>query len=253
VDTLRPLIPKHVTLCNARGVHDGVTAELAVTATLAMQKYLPFYFGLQQRGDWASKSEAEKIYLLSEGARPDPDCPVLIEDVAGKCVLIVGYGSIGQAIEARLQPFGCSFQRVARTGREGVAPVSDLDALLPNADIVILVTPLTSETRHLMNRARLGLMKRGALLVNIGRGAVVETDALAAALQKGLIRAALDVTDPEPLPSEHDLWHAPNLLITPHIATDTPSFLTRAFGFAALQARRFAEGEPLQNVITGEY
>jgi phosphoglycerate dehydrogenase-like enzyme len=253
VDALRPLIPQHVTLCNARGVHDAPTAEWAVMATLAMQKYLPFYVGLQQRADWVGKSRAEEIYLLSEDARRDPACPVLIEEVADKTVLIVGYGAIGQAIEARLQPFGCSFLRVARTPRDGVAPVSELDALLPLADIVILITPLTSETRHMMNTARLARMKRGALLVNASRGAVVETEALIAALHQGLIRAALDVTDPEPLPSDHPLWRAPNLLITPHIATDTPRFMERAFDFAASQAQRFARGEPLLNIITGEY
>jgi phosphoglycerate dehydrogenase-like enzyme len=112
---------------------------------------------------------------------------------------------------------------------------------------------LTSETRHLMNAARLALMKRGALLVNASRGAVVETAALISALNAGMIRAALDVTDPEPLPPDHPLWRAPNLLITPHIATDTPRFMGRAFDFAARQAQRFARGELLQNVITGEY
>jgi len=253
VDALRPMIPGHVTLCSARGVHDAPTAEWAVTATLAMQKYLPFYVDLQHRADWSAKAEAEEIYLLSQGARRDPDCPVLIEEVADKTVLIVGYGAIGHAIEARLRPFGCNFLRVARTARDDVAPVAELDALLPRADIVILITPLTSETRHLMNAARLARMKRGALLVNASRGAVVETAALISALHAGMIRAALDVTDPEPLPPDHPLWRAPNLLITPHIATDTPRFMGRAFEFAARQAQRFARGEPLQNIITGEY
>jgi phosphoglycerate dehydrogenase-like enzyme len=253
VDSLRPLVPKEVTLCSARGVHDAPTAEWAVTAALAMQKYLPFYFGLQQRADWAGKDKAEEIYLLSEGARRDPDCPVLVEEVADKTVLIVGYGSIGAAVEARLTPFGCKFLRVARSAREGVASVSSLDELLPKADIVILTTPLTGETRGLINAARIARMKRGALLVNAGRGAVVETDALVRALNEGRIRAALDVTDPEPLPPDHPLWRTPNLLITPHLATDTPRFTGRAFAFAAEQAQRFARGEPLHNIIRGEY
>ena len=253
VDSLRPLIPQDVTLCSARGVHDAPTAEWAVTATLAMQKYLPFYFDLQRRADWAGKEKAEDIYLLSEGARRDPDCPVLVEEVADKTVLIVGYGSIGAAVEARLAPFGCKFLRVARSAREGVAPISGLDGLLPKADIVILTTPLTSETRGLINARRIARMKRGALLVNAGRGAVVETRALVQALNEGRIRAALDVTDPEPLPPDHPLWRAPNLMITPHLATDTPRFTGRAFAFAAEQAHRFARGEPLLNVVRGEY
>ena len=253
VDSLRPLVPKDVTLCSARGVHDAPTAEWVVTAVLAMQKYLPFYAEFQRRADWTFKDKAEDIYLLSEGARRDPDCPVLVEEVEGKTVLIAGYGSIGAAVEARLLPFGCKILRVARSARDGVAAVSSLDALLPQADIVILTMALTRETRGLIDAARIAGMKRGALLVNAARGAVVKTDALVEALNKGRIRAALDVTDPEPLPPEHKLWQAPNLLITPHIATDTPRFTARAFAFAAEQAQRFARGETLLNVIRGEY
>ena len=123
VDALRPLIPADVVLCNARGVHDAPTAEWAVTAVLAMQKYLYFYADLQRRADWAGKDKAEDIYLLSEGAVRDPDCPVLVEEVSDKIVLIVGYGSIGKAVEVRLTPFGCNFLRVARSARRRVAGV----------------------------------------------------------------------------------------------------------------------------------
>ena len=253
VDSLRPLVPSNIPLCSARGVHDGPTAEWAVTAVLAMQKYLYFYADLQRRADWAGKDKAEDIYLLSEGARREPQCPILVEEVADKTVLIVGYGSIGAAVEARLAAFGCKVLRIARSARDGVAPVSALDDLLPQADIVILTAPLTSETRHLMNAGRLARMKRGALLVNAGRGGLVDTEVLVQALHEGRIRAALDVTDPEPLPPDHPLWKAPNLMITPHLATDTPRFMGRAFAFAAGQAQRFARGEQLRNIITGEY
>jgi len=253
VDHLRPLIPQNVTLCSARGVHDAPTAEWAVTAALATQKYLPFYAELQRRGDWSGKDKAEDIYLQSEGAVRVPECPVLVEEIGDKTVLIVGYGSIGQAVEARLAPFGCNFLRVARSARPGISPVTALDDLLPQADVVILTMPLTPETHGLMNEARLARMKRGAALVNAARGAVVDTAALIAALEAGRIRAALDVTDPEPLPAGHPLWHAPNLLITPHVATDTPRFMSRAFAFAAGQAQRFARGEPLLNIIHGDY
>ena len=253
VDSLRPLIPPGIPVCSARGVHDGPTAEWAVTAVLAMQKYLYFYTDLQRRADWAGKDKAEDIYLLSESARREPQCPILVEEVADKTVLIVGYGSIGAAVEARLAAFGCEFLRIARSARDSVAPISALDDLLPRADILILTTPLTSETRHLINASRIARMKRGALLVNAGRGAVVDTQALLQALNAGRIRAALDVTDPEPLPPDHPLWKAPNLMITPHLATDTPRFMGRAFAFAAEQAQRFARGEKLRNIITGEY
>jgi len=211
VDALRPLIPADVTLCNARGVHDAPTAEWAVTAVLAMQKYLPFYGELQRRADWSGKDRAEDIYLLSQGAVRDPDCPVLVEEICGKTVLIVGYGSIGQAVEARLAPFGCSFLRVARSPRPGVSPVTALDDLLPQADIVILTMPLTPETRGLMNQARLAKMKRGALLVNAARGAVIGTDALTAALAQGRIRAALD--DHPAYRHRHAAFHDPGLCL----------------------------------------
>ena len=253
IDALRPLIPANVTLCSARGIHDAPTAEWAVTAALALQKNLPFYAELQAKADWAGKDKAEDIYLLSEGAVRVPECPVLVEEIGDKTVLIVGYGSIGQAVEARLAPFGCRFLRVARSARAGISPIESLDELLPQADIVILTMPLTGETRGLISQARIARMKRGAALVNAARGAVVDTAALTAALQAGHIRAALDVTDPEPLPPGHPLWRAPNLLITPHIATDTPRFMGRAFTFAASQAQRFARGEPLLNIIHGDY
>ena len=253
VDALRPLVPADVILCSARGVHDAPTAEWAVTAVLAMQKNLPFYADLQRRADWAGKDKAEDIYLLSKGARRDPDCPVLVEELCEKTVLIVGYGSIGAAVEARLRPFGCHILRVARSARPDVSPIGSLDGVLPQADIVILTTPLTSETRGMMNAGRIGNMKRGALLVNAARGAVVDTGALVAALMEGRIRAALDVSDPEPLPPDHPLWRAPNLLITPHVATDTPRFSARAFAFAAEQAQRFAQGQKLLNIVQGEY
>jgi phosphoglycerate dehydrogenase-like enzyme len=253
VDSLLPLLPSGITLCDARGVHDAPTAEWAVTAVLAMQKNLPFYIELQQKAVWSAKDEAEKIYLLGANTSPNKNVPVLLDEVANKTILIVGYGSIGKAIEARLAPFGPTFLRVARSAREGVEPVSKLDDLLPQADIVVLITPLTSETTHLMNASRIAKLKPGALLVNAGRGPVVDTDALVNALNERRIRAALDVTDPEPLPADHPLWKAPNLLITPHIATDSPMFLQRALRFAAEQANRYVRGETLLNIVTGEY
>jgi phosphoglycerate dehydrogenase-like enzyme len=253
VDSLLEFIPRGVTLCDAQGVHTIPTAEWALTAILAMQKYIPFYVELQRQRDWAGRKRAEEVYLLSEGAVKGINMPVLTDEVADTTVLIVGYGAIGKAIEERLVPFGARFLRVARTAREGVYPVSELDELLGQADIVVVITALTSETRHLLNAKRLGKMKRGALLVNAARGGVVDSDALLQALNEKRLRAALDVTDPEPLPSEHPLWKAPNLLITPHVASDSAKFLRRAFKLASEQAERYARGEALLNVVTGEY
>jgi phosphoglycerate dehydrogenase-like enzyme len=253
VDALLTVLPNDVTLCDARGVHEIPTAEWAVTAILAMQKYLPFYFGLQQHRNWDRKNAAEQIYLMKAGTTPSVNLPVLIDEVADATILIVGYGSIGQAIEARLAPFGPTFLRVARSARPGVEAVERLDDLIELADIVVLIMPLTSETRHLFDTKRLSKMKSGALLVNAGRGGTVDTDALVEALQQRRIRAAIDVVDPEPLPPEHPLWGAPNLMLTPHIASDSSRTLQRAFQLAREQVQRFAHHEPLHNVVAGEY
>jgi phosphoglycerate dehydrogenase-like enzyme len=167
-------------------------------------------------------------------------------------VLIIGYGSIGAAIEARLAPFDVKIVRLARSARQNpqVFSVSDLRRLLPEADVVVAIVPLTAETRGLIGAAELSLMKPGALLVNAARGPVVAAEALLEALQQHRIRAVLDVTDPEPLPAENPLWTAPNCMITPHVGGSTPEFIHRAFRFGAEQVRRFIDGEELKNVVT---
>jgi phosphoglycerate dehydrogenase-like enzyme len=253
VDSFLQWLPKDVTLCDARGVHDIPIAEWVVGVMLAMQKYLPFYLELQQRADWNGREKAERIFLLSHPSDTSYSPAVLIDEVAETTVLIVGYGSIGKAIEDRLIPFGINILRVARTARAGVHPVSKLDELIGQADIVVLILPLTSETRNLIRAKQLAKMKPGALLINGGRGAVIDTNALLKALQERRIRAALDVTEPEPLPTGHSLWTAPNLLITPHVAGDSAKFMRRALKLASEQVERFARQEPLHNIVTGEY
>lgn len=257
VDALRRLLPPGVTLCDARGVHTISTAEWVVTAILASLKYLPFYDELRRAHSWARRREAEDRYRALHGSKKQFYPTVLIEELHGKRVLIVGYGSIGEAIEARLRPFGVEFARVARTARPQAQPpvhgIGELDALLPSADVVVLIVPATSETKGLMGPRELALMQRGALLVNAARGPVVDTDALLAELRSGRLRAALDVTDPEPLPEDHPLWDAPNLLLTPHVAGSTPQFMVRAMQLAAEQVGRCLRGEALENLVTGEY
>jgi phosphoglycerate dehydrogenase-like enzyme len=253
VDALRRLVPPGVVLCDARGVHTIPTAEWAVTAILASYKYLPFYDDLRRSASWSRRWDAEDRYraLYATDKRCHP--PVLLEELPGKRILIVGYGDIGAAIEARLAPFGVEIVRVARSARPGVAPIAQLPVLLPQADAVVLVVPMTTETAGLIGAREIALMKQGALLVNVARGPVVDTAALLAALQRGRIRAALDVTDPEPLPDGHPLWSAPNLLLTPHVAGSTPMFMERAMQLAAEQVGRYLRGEPLANVVKGEY
>lgn len=233
VDAVWPFLPEGVALHNAAGVHDASTAELAVALTLA-----------SLRG-------------LGEAARAMPEGrwePRTWEALADKRVLIVGYGRIGQAIERRLDGFECEVVRVARTprtlddGRE-VHGQDALPALLPDVDVVILIVPGVPENVGLVDAGFLARMKHGALLVNVARGPVVVTDALLAALHEGRVRAAVDVTDPEPLPPDHPLWQAPGLLVSPHVGGNSSAFLPRARRLVTDQLRRWRDGEPLDNLV----
>ncbi|MFE6165149.1 2-hydroxyacid dehydrogenase [Streptomyces sp. NPDC056486] len=229
---LKSLAPG-VQLCNAKGVHEASTAELTLTLTLASLRGIPRFVEGQRQEEWRS------------GFYPA---------LADKSVLIVGYGSVGSAIEDRLAPFECArVARVARsaraTERGPVHPLAELPALLPDADVVILSTPLTDTSRGLVNAEFLARMKDGALLVNVARGPVVDTKALLAELESGRITAALDVTDPEPLPAGHPLWQAPGVLISPHVGGSSSAFLPRGKRLLAAQLTRYAAGEPLGNVV----
>jgi phosphoglycerate dehydrogenase-like enzyme len=232
VDNFLPYMRDGVTLCNARGVHDASTAELAVALTVASLRGFPEFVRAQDRREWASQE------------RPS---------LADRTVLIVGYGSVGAAVEARLAGFECTVLRVARRAREGVSDMSALAELLPRADVVVLTVPMTDETVGLVDDAFLASMHDGALLVNVARGPVVVTSALLAELHAGRLTAALDVTDPEPLPAEHPLWAAPGLLLSPHVGGNTSAFLPRARRLVADQVRRCVAGEPLLNMISGAY
>lgn len=245
------LVGPHVTICNAQGAHNISTAEWVLTAILTSLKYFPLYFDIQNSAKWARRFEASAHYAAITGDRRAVYPPVLQEELTGKTVLLVGYGAIGKEIERMLQPFRVELLRVARTPRTDpkVHPVSELDMLLPAAQVVILIVPSNATTRHLINTPRLALMQQGTLLVNAARGPIVDTDALVAALQSGKIRAAVDVTDPEPLPSDHPLWQCPNLLLTPHIGGSTLQFSPRALATAVAELRRYMRGEPLHNVV----
>ncbi len=253
VDAFLSLVPPGATLCDAQGVHDIPVAEWILAAILASLKYIPFYVHLQAAGDWKQRIGAESLYLGTHPGVQPMTPPALADELTGKTVLIVGYGSIGRATEDRLEPFDVKVLRIGRRRREGVEPEERLDDLLPQADIVILLVPLTEQTRGFMNGKRLAAMKHGALLVNAARGPVVETDALVQALHSGRIHAVVDVTDPEPLPLGHPLWTAPNLLITPHIAGSSPGMMDRVMRFIGEQCRRYLAGEPLAHVVTEGY
>jgi len=241
----------HVTICNAHGAHNIATAEWTVSSILAVLKYFPFYLDVQRDGQWKRRFEASARYANITGDARPLYPPVMLEELTGKTVLLVGHGAIGKEIERMLAPFDVDLVRVARTSRTEplVHSVAELDSLLPRAEIVILILPLTAESRGLIGNKQLALMRQGALLVNAARGAIVDTDALVEALNAGRIRAALDVTDPEPLPEGHLLWSCPNLLLTPHVAGSSPQFAPRALRVAADELRRYLAGEPLKNVV----
>jgi phosphoglycerate dehydrogenase-like enzyme len=223
-----PHVPAGVTLCNARGAHDPAVAEWIMAVILAQVRSLPDYAIRQQAGTWA---------------------PAASEPLAAQTVLIVGYGSIGEAVERLLTPFGVIVERVARHARQGVSSIDDLPALLPRADIVILLVPVTPATVQLADARFLGLMHDHALLVNAARGSIVDTDALLAELTTGRLRAALDVTEPEPLPPGHPLWSVPGLLLTPHVAGLSTQAIPRARAIVRDQLARYAAGEPLRHVV----
>ncbi|MEV5692210.1 2-hydroxyacid dehydrogenase [Micromonospora globbae] len=229
-DHVLPYLRPGLTLANGRGVHDAATAELAVALTLAARRRLPDFVRAGDEGRWASG--------WSTG-------------LADARVLIVGYGSIGAAIERRLAGFEVEVSRVARNARPGVRPISDVAELLPHADVVIVATPLTPETEGLVGKDFLARMADGALLVNVSRGRVVDTGALLAELSDGRLHAALDVTDPEPLPADHPLWSAPNVLISPHVGGLTAAMAPRVRRLLLDQIRRYEAGEPLANVVVG--
>ena len=246
-----PLVGPHVTICNARGAHNISTAEWTLAAILSMLKYFPMYYDIQREGRWKRRFEAPPHYAAITGDKRPWYPPVMVEELTGKRVLLVGYGSIGKEIERMLEPFHVELLRVARNAHTEpvVHPVGDLDSLLSRAEVVVLILPSTDESRGLIGRRQFALMQQGTLLVNAARGPIVQTDALVEALQSGKIRAAIDVTDPEPLPDGHPLWSCPNLLITPHIGGSSVQFAPRALRTAADELRRYMNGEPLHNVV----
>ncbi len=219
-------------LCNARGAHDAATAEWTVAAVLGALRGFPGFSREQAAERWSYQAT---------------------DQLATKTVLIVGYGAIGAAVERRLAGFEVTVLRVARRARPGVAALSELAALLPLADVVVLLVPFTPETAGMAGRGFLAALKDGALLVNAARGAVVDTEALVAEVASGRLRAALDVTDPEPLPAGHPLWSLPGAFITPHVAASTPVSRQRVALLVREQAAACVRGEQLRNVISGAY
>ena len=225
-------IPDGVVLCDARGVHGPAVAELVLALILASQRRLPHFFAAQRDGRWD---------------------PVQQDDLRQKKVLVIGAGDLGEQTARRLRAFDAEPTMVAHSARDGVHATDELPELLPQADIVVLTLPLTSATEGLVDAEFLARMPDDALLINVARGKIVDTDALLTELTAGRLRAGLDVVEPEPLPAGHRLWSAPNVIITPHAAGHIKESGRRAFQLVNDQLRRYVAGEKLINVVEGDY
>ena len=232
VEHALPHLPAQAVVANGRGIHDDETAELAIGLALASLRGIDDAVRDREVQRWES---------------------VLRPSLADRKVLLVGFGSIGHEIAARLETFKVDLTVVARTARSedgrDVHGFDGLPALLPSAEVVILIVPLTDETRGLVDAAFLAALPDGALLVNVARGGVVDTDALVAELSSGRISAALDVTDPEPLPAGHPLWSVPNLILTPHVGGFTTATDPRVLALMRRQVAALANGEEPENLV----
>ncbi|MEY4967427.1 MAG: hypothetical protein RIQ73_126 [Actinomycetota bacterium] len=230
VDDLLEILPPGVTLCNAQGVHDASTAELAIGLAISARRGVATFMANQIKGEWIHERRSA---------------------LADSRVGIIGMGSIGSLIARQLEVFNVEVIGFSRSGSNSTKTMAEFDTLLPTMDVVILILPLTSQSHHLMNRTRIDAMKPGATLVNVARGGILDTEALVDALNRGHITAGLDVTDPEPLPKGHPLWSAPNIIITPHVGGDSTAFNPRVRALIESQLKRFAMGQPLENIVAG--
>lgn len=227
-ENVLPFLPDGVGLANAAGLHDASTAELAVGLALAALRGLPAHVRAQERGEW------EPSYGRS---------------LADRRVLLVGYGGVGKAVARRLSGFEAEVTPVASRARDGVHGVDELPQLLPDHDVVILTVPLTDATRGLVDATFLGALPDGALVVNVARGGVVDTDALLAEIHAGRLHAAVDVIDPEPLPPGHPLWAEPGFLLTPHVGGASSAFRPRALEQIRALLSRLSDGEIPDHVV----
>jgi phosphoglycerate dehydrogenase-like enzyme len=225
-------VPRGVQLSNGRGVHGASTAELAVAGMLASLRELPRFERARTAHHWEHGTT---------------------DGLTGRRVLVVGAGDIGRRIAAAAHAFDAETTMVARTPRPGVHALDELPTLLPEHQVVALALPLTPETRGLVDAAFLAALPDRALLVNVARGAIVDTDALLAELRSERLRAFLDVTDPEPLPPDHPLWDAPGLILTPHVGGGTRGWERRAYALVRDQVLRFHAGERLENLVEHGY
>ncbi|MFE3175550.1 NAD(P)-dependent oxidoreductase [Amycolatopsis sp. NPDC059090] len=224
-------VPASITLATARGAHAGPVSEWVLSAILAQLRQWPALVRFQDQHTWAHRRYHA-------------------DTLAGKRALIVGAGAIGTAVARRLDAFDASSTLVASNARSGVHGPDELPNLIPGHALVVITAPLTEATTKLVDSRFLGAMDDGALLVNVGRGKIVDTDALVSEVQSGRIRAALDVTDPEPLPADHPLWECPGVIISPHSARTVPGTNSLCYQVAAEQISAFVKGAEPANLVS---
>lgn len=233
-DNVEGRLPDGLAFANASSVHETATAELAVALALAAQRRLPDFVRAQDRGEWLGGTAT---------------------GLADQRVTLLGFGGVGRAIAARLKPFEVSLRAVASHGRlqddVEVFPLGKLDEVLAETDVLIASLPGGDATRHVIDDHALSTLPDGALVVNVGRGPLVDTDALVDHVRRGRIRAALDVTDPEPLPADHPLWALDGVLIAPHVGGATDAMRPRIAKLVRRQIERLAAGEEPLNVVIG--
>ena len=233
-DGVADVLPAGCVFANAAGVHETSTAELALGMMIASQRGMDGFARNQASGTWDNSQ------------RPS---------LADRRVLLVGYGGVGKAIEARLLPFETQVTRMASREREDsrgkIFGIDSLYEQLPLHDIAVVSVPLSEQTRQLVDAKFLASMPDGALLVNVARGAVADTDALLAETSTGRLRAAVDVTDPEPLPADHPLWTTPGVLITPHVGGASSAMFPRMVRLVQQQIGLMLEGKEPVNVVLG--
>lgn len=225
-----PHLPDGVMLSNGRGAHGGSSAEWVVAALLAIYRDLALFRDHQTRGVW----------------RPQDT-----ETLIGKRVVILGAGDLAVNLASRLAPFDTDVTLFGRQARPGVLAMDDVAEVLPSADAVVVMLPENPSTHHVIDARFLAKLHDGAVVVNAGRGGAVDTAALLAELCSGRLRAALDVTDPEPLPPGHPLWSAPGLLLTPHVAGSTDGGWERAAAVALHQINTYSAGGLPPNLVAG--
>jgi phosphoglycerate dehydrogenase-like enzyme len=233
------LIEHPVVVCNPRGIYNDHISQHVMMFLLALARGLPYYVAAQQQRRW------------DKDARPGPAL-----DLANATAVIVGVGGVGQETARLCAAFGMRVVGVDPRWEHEAPSVErhgpdELDAVLPRADVVIATTPHTPETEGMWDARRFRLMKPTAFFINIGRGRTMLLDELTAALERGEIAGCgLDVFEVEPLPADHRLWALPNVLLTPHIAVkDAENLPERRYQVLLENARRFAAGESLRNVV----